>query len=132
MTFDSERKRVVLFGGVNWEPQSGYTWFNDTWEWDGGVWTQVADTGPSPRGGSGMEHMGTRTTLFGGNNSAGTLNDTWEWKDLRWTQRQNMGPPKRTSPGTAYDNQRETLVLFGGADTKPFTKFGDTWELAVP
>ena len=39
MTFDSERKRVVLFGGVNWEPQSGYTWFNDTWEWDGGVWT---------------------------------------------------------------------------------------------
>ena len=96
--------------------RSWTTWFNDTWEWDGAVWTQVADTGPSPRSGSAMAQMGTRTVLFGGYNSAGALADSWEWKDLRWTQRQNMGPPKRTSHDMAYDIERERLVLFGGLD----------------
>jgi hypothetical protein len=131
MTFDSERKRVVLFGGVNWNQQSGYTYFNDTWEWDGAVWTQVEDTGPSPRGGSTMAQMETRTVLFGGYKDMSALADTWEWKDLRWTQRQNMGPPKRTAHAMAYDIQRERLVLFGGYDTKPYQYFGDTWELAI-
>ena len=44
MAFDSARQRTVLFGGNDSQHLK-----NDTWEWDGGVWTQVADTGPSSR-----------------------------------------------------------------------------------
>jgi hypothetical protein len=40
---DSDRGENVLFGG---QVTGGF--LNDTWEWDGTEWTQVADTGPSP------------------------------------------------------------------------------------
>jgi N-acetylneuraminic acid mutarotase len=127
MTFDSVRQRVVLFGGHT--ITAGLAFFNDTCEWDGEVWTQVADFGPSPRSGyPAMAQMGTRTALFGGYDGIRYLTDTWEWKDLRWTQRQDMGPPARVGHRMAYDGQRERAVLFGGAAPG---LFGDTWELAI-
>jgi N-acetylneuraminic acid mutarotase len=127
MTFDSVRQRVVLFGGHT--ITGGLAFFNDTCEWDGEVWTQVADFGPSPRSGyPAMAQMGTRTALFGGYDGIRYLTDTWEWKDLRWTQRQDMGPPARVGHRMAYDGQRERAVLFGGAASG---LFGDTWELAI-
>jgi hypothetical protein len=50
-------------------PEAGKrVYHNDTWAWDGQAWTQVADTGPSPR----SEHVMTfdnvrqRALLFGG------------------------------------------------------------------
>jgi hypothetical protein len=47
MIYDSFRKKSILFGGR----AGGFPTdlFNDTWEWDGNEWTQVADTGPSAR-----------------------------------------------------------------------------------
>ena len=33
---------MILFGGSD-----NTLYKNDTWEWDGNEWTQVADTGPS-------------------------------------------------------------------------------------
>ena len=49
MAYDSKRGRTVLFGG-----SAGNVNLNDTWEWDGQDWTQVADTGPPARGGHAM------------------------------------------------------------------------------
>ena len=62
--FASEHKLVVLFGGEG----SGYVFRNDTWAWDGQVWTQMADTGPNPRRLHAMAFDSTRqrTVLFGG------------------------------------------------------------------
>jgi len=48
MAYDSVRKRVVMFGGTGSMPKAIV--FGDTWEWDGSEWTQVADSGPAPRG----------------------------------------------------------------------------------
>jgi len=117
----------VLFGGTSMGSGFVHVFFNDTWEWDGADWIQVADTGPSPRGSATMAQMGTQTALFGGNDNSAMLADTWEWKNLRWTQRQDMGPSRRTAHGMAYD-QRERAVLFGGIGSDVF---GDTWELAI-
>ena len=45
MTYDSVRSRTVLFGGSSLiGGQVGSA--NDTWEWDGEFWTQMADIGP--------------------------------------------------------------------------------------
>jgi hypothetical protein len=55
MAYDSKRERTVLFGG-----SAGNVKFNDTWEWDGDNWTQVADTGPSARGGHAMAYDSNR------------------------------------------------------------------------
>ncbi|HKQ97094.1 MAG TPA: kelch repeat-containing protein, partial [Candidatus Polarisedimenticolia bacterium] len=64
MAYDSARERVVLFGGADAERVR-----NDTWEWDGVAWTQVAATGPPPRTFPSMVYDETRRValLFGGN-----------------------------------------------------------------
>lgn len=130
IAYDSVRHRVVLFGGETHKPVT--TSLNDTWEWDGKNWIQVADTGPGPRDETAMAYIGTRTALFGGVLKDNTLAaDTWEWDGQRWTQRQNMGPPKRGTHAMAYDSQRERAVLFGGFGGSATPLLGDTWELAI-
>src|SRR5690348_2128969 len=67
MAYDEKRQRVVLFGGAIQQANSAQS-LNDTWEWDGESWTQVADTGPSARHGIVLVHDAKResTVLFGG------------------------------------------------------------------
>jgi hypothetical protein len=127
LAFDSVRERVVLFGGrdtTNLELQK------DTWEWDGVVWKEVQDIGPSPRQGSGMVGTGDDVLLFGGSNEAGLLGDTWAWDGEHWRQRQDIGPSPRHSPGMAWDAGRDRVVLFGGVSPNPTASLlvGDTWE----
>lgn len=124
MAYDSQRGRIVLFGG--W-PGSGY--LADTWEWDGGGWTQVATTGPTGRAVHAMVYdtQRARTVLFGGfNATARELGDTWEWDGSSWTQVAVMGPLARSAHSMAYDTQRGRTVLFGGFNGA--TALGDTWE----
>ena len=49
MVYDSHRGKLILFGGGD-----DTSFKNDTWESDSVKWTQVANTGPSPRGGHAM------------------------------------------------------------------------------
>jgi hypothetical protein len=83
MAYDSSRGRTVLFAGLG----NLGSRLNDTWEWDGENWTQVADTGGPP--GPVYEHpmvydaQRNKTVLyfgFGGLNgtSVGYFADTWE------------------------------------------------------
>lgn len=150
MDYDDVRDRVVLADGMSksivqvpvqvWN--SGSTWsggyytteiqqqvktqfFGDTWEYDGSVWTRVADTGPEPRMGCGMVFDGQTTLLFGGKNDSALFKNTWEWDGKRWTQRQDMGPAARAFGAIAYDRLRQRTVLFGGSGQ---SLFGDTWE----
>jgi hypothetical protein len=79
MAYDSDRHVVVLFGG-----QIGFNFgqgvLGDTWEYDGGSWTQVPITGPAPRTFVKMVYDSARQrmVLFGGYNGTTTVNDTWE------------------------------------------------------
>lgn len=59
MTFDSKRNVVVMFGGYCYAYSGGgctQTNMNDTWEWDGKVWTLRAIEGPSPRASVGLAY----------------------------------------------------------------------------
>jgi len=148
MDYDSARDRVVLFGGMgvtrktiqvwvsghifnpgHYETQTVTTfqYFNDTWEYDGLVWTRVEDTGPAPRHSLGLAYSGKVVLLFGGRDGTNVFRDTWQWNGSHWTQRQDMGPAARSAIGTAYDSKRGRLVVFGGAGATG-TFFGDTWE----
>src|SRR5207253_1740999 len=51
MVYDSARHVTVLFGGHGLMPAPLYEgYFNETWEWNGSVWTQrFPSTSPSPR-----------------------------------------------------------------------------------
>ena len=50
MAYDPELGETVMFGGINSQPQ------NDTWEWNGTTWTNVANNVPSARWNSVMTY----------------------------------------------------------------------------
>ena len=75
MTYDSARKKVVLFGG------DGMKWFNDTWEYDGKGWVHTADIPVGRRTSITFDSSNNKTLLFYGEGNTPTnfLNDTWEY-----------------------------------------------------
>jgi len=127
MTYDSQRERVVMFGGESVGVFSG-----DTYEWNGTAWQLIAPAGPGTppaRVLHALSYDSNRgvTVLFGGIDFAGNdLDDTWEWNGFAW-QLVASGP---ASPGgarhdhaMAYDANRGRTVLFGG-----LPPVGETWE----
>lgn len=85
MSFDSSRGETLLFGGGLGAGNLG----NDTWAWDGSVWTQRATGSPSGRYGTAMVYDVFRnvSVLFGGLTASSGTNQTWEWNGTTWTQR---------------------------------------------
>ncbi len=130
MVYDSQRRVTVLFGGYAGPTQSV---FDDTWEWNGSVWTQRTVTGPRPlaRTKHAMAYDSRRgvVVLFGGIDPANTaFDDTWEWNGSAWTLGHGGGgPPNSPLPrfdhAMAYDIARGVTVLFGGDQSQ-----SPTWE----
>ncbi len=124
MTYDSDRNRIVLFGGYD-----GSRLLNDTWEWDGSTWSQVSSSGPSPRNAGTMVYDSVRkqTILFGGATSSGLASDTWLWNGTTWSLLSpSSAPVPRELAGMAFDTARARAVLFGGLSSGG--RLGDTWE----
>ena len=111
MAYDSRRHVGVLYGGSD-----GTSSTEDTWEWNGASWTQVAETGPGIRTSHAMvnDSWRDRTVLFGGTDQIDLLGDTWEWDRSTWELRSVSGPPARISHAMAFDSARGVTVLFGG------------------
>jgi hypothetical protein len=112
MTYTASTERMLLWGGLG---DQGF--FNDTWEWDGEGWVQVADTGPGAFEGAGLSYDSVRNVavLFT-NDPTGTVWETWEWDGEGWTQVEDTGP--QTSNwlfGMTYDSARQVTLLEGGA-----------------
>lgn len=125
MAYDSATGVTVLFGGqVTGDGAADNRAAGDTWAWDGTTWTQIADTGPSPRGGAAITSTSTSAILFGGGDSSGPKGDTWTWAS-GWTKLDDFGPAARFLAAATFDTVRNQVVLFGGAAN---TAFGDTWE----
>lgn len=128
MTYDSARRRVILFGGVNTLPLS------DTWEYEGANWVQhVTASSPPKRDYPVLAYDAARArvVLFGGGNFFGPhFSDTWEYDGTTWSQRApTVSPPARTGHAMAYDAARRRVVLFGGVVVGDLADYpADTWE----
>lgn len=128
--YDTARSRVVMYGGATSQlliPPS-----NQTWEYDGTTWTQIATTGnPGPRERPAMcFHDGiARAVLFGGGNGSGVTDQTWLYNGTAgtWTQVAITGtkPPARNAATMVYDSLRNLCVLTGGQDAGG--PLADTW-----
>ena len=133
MDFDTDQKRVVLFGGTG-TTGNPYQENGDTWEWNGTTWTQVAATGPPARSGGVLAYDSGRhlSVLYGGAVTfvGQIFHDTWELQGNDWKQRfplAGVTPGNRSVFGLAYDSSRSRTVLFGGQDINGGT-LGGTWE----
>jgi hypothetical protein len=131
MVYDAKRNRTVVFGGMGAAaPGQQPPALNDTWEYDGNRWVQIATTGPSPRLSAGAAYDSKRgvVILFGGSGPDGFLGDTWSWDGARWTKLADSGPPARAMGYLAYDARRDRVVMFGGRNGWPNGDQNDTWE----
>ncbi len=132
MVYDATRGVVVLFGG-----SSGGSSLNDTWEWNGSVWSNVTPSAGNPgaRSGQAMAFDSIRgvTVLFGGQGIAGPLADTWEWNGQAWTNVTPQGtgpisPPARSGHGLVYDAARAVTFLFAGTQNGNESDDSWTWD----
>jgi hypothetical protein len=123
---------TVLFGGGVYPT----TYHNDTWSFLGTQWLNTVVYGaPPPRMGHDMVWASNWNcmVMFGGYNGS-TLGDTWSlttsFPGVQWTQMFVQGAiSPRQSHAMAFDQRRDRLVVFGGADANG-QFLGDTWELA--
>jgi Galactose oxidase, central domain len=124
MTYDSARSRTILFGG---DSLAG-AFLNDTWEWNGQYWTQIADIGPDPRRDHAMCFDSVRNVvlLFGGTSEQAPFGDTWSWNGQDWTQLDDTGPSGRAGHAMVFDSARGRAVLFGGETATGLVN--ETWE----
>ncbi|GCE15907.1 Kelch repeat-containing protein [Tengunoibacter tsumagoiensis] len=80
---------------------------------------------PAPRKAGSVVYAGSHgySLLFGG----GGKHDTWAWDGSTWKElKPKTVPPARLQAVMTYDEQRQTVVLFGGVDAHGMP-LGDTW-----
>ena len=127
MAYDPIRQRSVMYGGCH-----GYSPcepFDDTWEWDGATWTQLATKGPQPHhldfslGDNGRMAFDAvlGRVVFVGEDEA-----VWVWDGTKW-ERLTARPPK-TATVAAYDAARARTVIFVATDDIWSSETaGETW-----
>ncbi len=130
--FDSERQRLVLFGGSRTNPDQK---LGDTWEFDGTRWEEVcteapcSSTRPAARPHPGMVYAPDRGQLLlvggAGPTWKSGFNDMWAWDGEAWTlvcapcldAHVNYRGNEHSGlilPSVAYDTDRGVLVVHGG------------------
>jgi hypothetical protein len=139
VVYDAARQVTVLESGLasSFAGRGTWTWDGSAWMqltnkcgWDGVVWKEVQNIGPSARQGSGIVGTGDDVLLFGGPTRLG-------WSETPGRGTASTGASGRTSarfrgnpPGMAWDAGRDRVVLFGGVSPNPTASLlvGDTWE----
>jgi hypothetical protein len=124
MAYDSDRNRVVLFGG-----RTKQGTFNDTWEFDGQRWLRVNTPNSPPNVSQDPEMVydcHRRKMVMIRRESAATPVVAWEYDGLDWTSNVQTTAPDNGRFSIAYDVNRRVTVLFkegGGPTAAP-----ETWE----
>lgn len=147
--WDPQGQRVILFGGSDAVPQQCAfptpNFLDETWAFEPrcGVWKQLTNPGPSPRGRHMMAYdpNGHRALLFGGRYRSGGLgnytnfNDLWQL-DLEsdtWSELSTTSPPTARVNGSFVVNADGTKAyLFGGnlsLNGSAYNPQNDLWEL---
>jgi Galactose oxidase, central domain len=126
LLYDSNRSRIVLFGGRHNNPSTNVqALLNDTWIFQNGDWSQLATPStPTARTvpAAAFDPLRDRVVLFGGNvfdtdgKTIITIHDTWEFDGTTWTQRTSDGP-KIGKPILVYDDATHQLILLGLDET---------------
>jgi hypothetical protein len=129
VAYDPRIGKLLAFGGAGIPGSPGIA--DDTWTFDGSVWTQIATSGPSAREGAAMAYDPRlkEVVLFGGDDGMGlNLGDTWAWTaSAGWQQlTPPTAPSARFGSAMAYDRRSHSLLLFGGEDANGAEN--DTWQ----
>lgn len=148
IAFDGGASDVLLFGGVSYPCEgsgngSCHPYFNDTWTYRAGIWTNETNAShPQPRGRSGaaMAYDGPEDAvlLFGGDSPGWGGNgppvdlDWWEFSHGGWVNLTNLSRPHPSagaSPALASIGSNSVPWLFGGSTTYYSVRAqNESWE----
>lgn len=116
MAYDSNRERIVLFGGTD-----GTKELTDTWVYEDRNWRQL----PTPNAPAGrvlsamaFDPLRDRAVLFGGlrlsddKKTQIKMFDMWEFDGTTWTRIMETGPEVET-PLLVWDDAKDKLYLLG-------------------
>lgn len=123
MTFDVDRRRILVFVSSTLSEWDGVGWSNR-----GGVLPPSFASRNSP--GLAYDSRRKRVVLFGGITSAPTR-ELWEWDGHTWLDRTpaSGGPSGRFGVGMVYDASRGRVVVFGGSTQMAFGQAtNELWE----
>jgi PKD repeat protein len=123
---DQEDGCIVLFGGNG--PHGSY--FNDTWEFRGGTWTNVTRSRAPPGrfwGSMSWDAQTGQVILFGGNTRLSSYtNDTWAFVGGSWSlQSPTVAPPARDDQAQVDDPSVSGVLMFGGQNS---SYLNDSWS----
>lgn len=110
VTWDDERKNLVLFGG---QTENGFS--PETWTFDGRRW-ELRQTGVPPQRineSMAWDPVRKNVVLVGGGFSD-TYGDTWLWNGTSWRAFTGLGPTPRSRANLVWDSGSQALLLFGG------------------
>ena len=133
--YDPALKRVVLVGGLMQLTSRGR---DRVWSWTGTRWELMTDSGPPARGNASMAYDARRRMAILTGGAARTANDSafeivghsWEGKPTGWQRITGTDVGARDHQSMVFDEDRQTIVLFGGIPSGRSTPWpSDTWEL---
>lgn len=134
IAYDSDRDRIVLFGGVAYKADNKTTEsIHDTWEFDGTNWTQVAATGVISAGSPQMAYDPSRKqlVLVGVNTSAATAMFLYNAETKTWAA-PTPAPeklPTCAAEGTIiYQKHVQKIAYIGGLCATNTPTAEEVWE----
>ncbi len=134
MAPDPATSSVVAYGGWDATALDGYVALYDTWEFRGGVWSQLLGSGPRLSGPSAIDDPKLGGVLVIG--AGAHAEETWLLSKSGWRQlHPEHSPPSRLGASLGIDPATGTLIAFGGyripkdAMTNTWRWTGSDWQL---
>jgi len=131
---DPSTSSVVAYGGWDATALDGYVALYDTWEFRGGVWSQLLGTGPKLSGPTAIDDPKLGGVLVIG--AGAHAEETWLLSKSGWRQlHPEHSPPSRLGASLGIDPTTGALIAFGGyripkdAMTNTWRWTGSDWEL---
>ena len=150
MGYDAATKQLVMYGGFgSYSCPNGIYWgtLNDTWTWNGSIWTaQTPATAPPPITGgcAANDPASGHLIMFGGNNVIPTaggeaFNDTWQWTGTNWVKLAPASSPPANGQCVMTDDvaRGEVVMLMysgdtsGAANVQTWIWSGGNWRQAA-
>ena len=132
LAWDPHSSTVVLYSGNGADAEPGAI-RDDTWAWDGEVWTGLSESGPVPGRWPAAMLAGDegQVLVYGGHQVADealppALGDTWVLTDGAWTLAADAGGPGPLVNAQGLVHPTLGILLAGGGDMEG--ENGDVWR----
>lgn len=133
MVYDTQRSRLVLFGGSD-----GIGPKLDLWEWTGVAWEAKVPTGATPA----LSNLDSQAMAYDSARGRAVLvvsgviaTNVWEWNGVVWETKTaaTLSPGGQIFQALAYDSARGRVVMFAGFSLSPDSGVwewdGTDWQL---